>query len=194
VKGKVVKGGKVVTSIDSPNGKLQVLADTINYNKSVNTLTLSGRCVVTITEDGRKPLRFVGDKARIEANQIEVQVDGGYSERNFPFEALSAALKKSPNLSTFRLNWVFIMGSWASGGSALYDRKSQTLREYASGGDDLVGQREHYSYTGVTERMLHSVAEKRRKQGRRASLGPLSFKFLTEYGAVRKAVPKHKKT
>lgn len=186
VKGEISTRGKTATSINSLNGKIQVLADTIEYSDSSHMLTLLGRCVVALVQDGKKPLRLTGDKALIqaEAKRVEVQVNGGYSDLYFPFQALSTALKNSPKLSLFRLNWDFSMGSWSSGGSALYDRKNQTLREYALGGDEHTGMRKHFIYTGVTERMFNKMATKYKKGG----TGPLSFEDLRGYGAVREAV------
>jgi hypothetical protein len=188
---EIAKGGKTVARVNLPQGTLKVQAKNIVYDESSDMVVLSGGCVVTIIQGKEQSLRLVGDEARVQAQEIEVQVDGGYpmNSPQMPLEALSSVIATTPTLSLFRLRWYFSMGSWGSSGTAVYNRRSHTLRVYATGGDETGGYREGFVYTGVTEDMFRKMAGWMKKSGESGSTGPLSFNQLTAYGAVQRKIP-----
>ncbi|HEX8834639.1 MAG TPA: hypothetical protein VF719_10585 [Abditibacteriaceae bacterium] len=190
----VKNGDDVVGAVELAGGKIQIAAHTISHDESTGMFNLSRGCAVTVTQsDGRK-IRFAGTTAQVRAPEIELMVDGGYpSDVPYPtIGILADAIKSNPQISLFRLEWGVSVGGWASEGASLYDKKKHTLREYAVSGDEFSRFCKKVLYTGVSEAVLAQEAQSEKRAQERNSdrvyAQPLSFGFLTNYGAVRKEI------
>lgn len=100
---------------------------------------------------------------------------------NVPVIDLSQALRQDSNSNLFRLTWFFSAGSFTSSGTALYNRRNKTIKEFVAEGDWERYGKGSQLYTNVTDTMIHRMS---RELGDKGS-GPFSFSPLTKYGAIQ---------
>lgn len=145
VKVTVPKGNKTVASVSLPRGSLKIWAGkttytdvsykvtkgNIRYDSASDTYTISGGSIITIVQDKQPSRQLRGDTATIQAENIEMQVYGGYpiDFPNYPLEQLIEALQVDQKITRFRLRWNFSMGGFVSWGTTLYDRGNHTMTE-----------------------------------------------------------------
>ncbi len=111
----------------------------------------------------------------------------GLGEDDAPLLQLSAALKRSPKVRFFRLNWEFTMGSFGSVSTALYDRLKHTLRFHYAYGHNAAGNPKdngdsHLIFTGVTEAVISRAAKAHAKEVQIDDRGYILD--LTRFGCV----------
>lgn len=80
-----------------------------------------------------------------------------------PLQALSAAIVHNAKPRYFRVTWYYNEGSLSSAITALYDRHRKTIQYYCTGGHTIGGNPAevvyaHYSYLGVTDKMIHQAS------------------------------------
>ena len=123
----------------------------------------------------------------------------GVGSDDAPLLQLSAALKRSPGIRFFRLNWDFSMFSFGSISAVLYDRVEHTLRfhyvyGHNGGGNPKDNGENHLLFTGVTEAMISQAAKAHAKDTYTDDKGHIPD--LTRFGCVshvlRSPSPKHR--
>ena len=175
----------MVQAVTLPEGKVKIAAKKFDFDAAANNWNLVDGCVITVVQDEKHSVRFEGETAKVAADDIEWQIQSSVPVdiANLPLLDLSAVLKRNSVSSLFRLTWFYNVGSFSSSGTALYNRKTNTIKEYNLHSMDLgqAGYLYRYSYNGVTDEIIHKAAKEKGLEGS----GPFDFGVLIPYGVVR---------
>ena len=108
-----------------------------------------------------------------------------------PILKLSETLRKNQKSPRFRINWGYVMGSYAGHSTAVFDRSKGTVKFYAyGGGEEGRHKTEHFLFTGVTEDAIHQIASKYKDQpgGGGTDIVYSFLHELPEYGSEKQTL------
>lgn len=105
-----------------------------------------------------------------------------------PMPKLAMALKQYKTSSKFRVTWHSFASSMNIGVTAIYNRRTNTLKYYSSGSFFEKRVREHYLYTNVTDKVIFKIASKHQK-AEESVPDDAFFSELSKYGCKRKRLP-----
>ena len=114
----------------------------------------------------------------------------GQSQAN-PLRRLVKSLKQAPSNSQIRLIWDDYAGNFGTKATALYDRKTRTLKFYSDtsiggfGNEEVSNEIKSWIFGGVTEAMLNKL-ERKHRGALDGSDGASYFTELGYYGAKKR--------
>ena len=109
-------------------------------------LTLFFSCSIAIGQ---------GKDKQTQQDAVQIKCDGNIGQFPIaPIEELLSSLRQHPHENLFRVSWYESAGSWNSNGTALFDKRKQTVTFFCVGGQNLAGNpavaiHEHYLFTRV---------------------------------------------